>query len=381
MNDQKLRSSNFTLMSASTLLNRTIGESFIDMPGDSSHFKNSIMTGIDKLHVEDVALESERAVARPIAHPIGSHQKSLGVSSRLSPGFQQLIPAGLIIVPLLMLSAPSVSASTINSFSQACAGAFGGDPGNCLYDTHIGDPAISSVSHGASFVESNNSGGINYSAQAAATGVPGRFSLFAHAGGSSDGSDIGIGFASGTAFIEYSDLITITGGTTGTGIMRVPWNIDGGIGLSDIASASFGVDFCQLIPEGSSAGGVGCSGYPNLIDRFSASNTNYSKTWNLDFQFQYNVNYVLNTRFGISAGVSAPSGMATSDFLHTGAMQPVQFFDSFGNPITGVTITSQSGLNYLNPQAVPVPAAVWIFATGLFGLSAFARRKVDSFSM
>jgi hypothetical protein len=112
------------------------------------------------------------------------HSWCVDVSLRL------VVSAWMIVISMLVLSAPSASASTIRSFSRACAGSFGGDPGNCLDDARFGDPAISSASCGASFAETENSGGINYSAQAAGTGVPGQFSLFAHAGGSSDGSDI-----------------------------------------------------------------------------------------------------------------------------------------------------------------------------------------------
>ena len=84
-----------------------------------------------------------------------------------------------LIVPMLMFSAPSESASTIQSFSRACAGSFSDPffgPGFCLYDSQSGDPAISSASHIASFVEGDGRGGINYSAKAAGSGVPGQFS-------------------------------------------------------------------------------------------------------------------------------------------------------------------------------------------------------------
>jgi hypothetical protein len=42
----------------------------------------------------------------------------------------------------------------------------------------------------------------------------------------------------------------------------------------------------------------------------------------------------------------------------------------------GASYTSASGVNYLTaPTTVPIPAAVWLFGSGLLGLTGFARRK------
>lgn len=41
----------------------------------------------------------------------------------------------------------------------------------------------------------------------------------------------------------------------------------------------------------------------------------------------------------------------------------------------GASFTSESGASYLSVAAVPVPAAVWLFGSGLIGLTGFARRK------
>jgi hypothetical protein len=289
-------------------------------------------------------------------------------------------------IGLTSVSVVAEASTSIYSSSDACAGyalSLTVGSSGCLSDARYGDPAISNASHGYINVNSDNSGGVNYAAQAAASGVSNHFGLYASASGVSSGIEISnplSGASRSYAQISYSDIIDPTGlgrdGTTGS--MVISWAVDGGVKMSGNSTARFGVGFCQMIPVGASTGGVGCAGYPDaLTDTFTASNPSYSKTWNLNFPITYGVQYVLNTNFFTSASANSPGGNATSDFSNTGLMQPVQFYDSNGNQIYDINITSESGLDYLHPQAavVPLPAATWLFGSGLLGLLGVARRK------
>lgn len=69
------------------------------------------------------------------------------------------------------------------------------------------------------------------------------------------------------------------------------------------------------------------------------------------------------------------SAALTADYAHSllwGGISSVT--DSNGNPIVLSSALGETGFNYMN-AAVPVPAAVWLFGSGLLGLIGFARKK------
>ena len=49
--------------------------------------------------------------------------------------------------------------------------------------------------------------------------------------------------------------------------------------------------------------------------------------------------------------------------------------DSLGNPVTNYTMSSGSGFDYRYSAVVPLPAAAWLFGSGLLGLIGVARGK------
>lgn len=76
-----------------------------------------------------------------------------------------------------------------------------------------------------------------------------------------------------------------------------------------------------------------------------------------------------------SCGALASSEM-TSDYAHSllwGGISSVT--DANGNPIVLSSALGETGFNYMNAAPVPVPAAVWLFGSGLLGLIGVARRK------
>ena len=65
---------------------------------------------------------------------------------------------------------------------------------------------------------------------------------------------------------------------------------------------------------------------------------------------------------------------ADASFEHTSTLTGVTVTDLFGNPIEGITLTTASGTHLpLTVNAVPVPGALWLLASGITAL--LSRRK------
>ena len=283
---------------------------------------------------------------------------------------------------LLFVSSITVQAApTIYSWSRACAG--GINP-SCSDDYRYGDPATSSVSRPEILVLPT--GGYSYSAEASASALGNRFSLFAHAGGGTFGPDTanagGVGQYGMTANaqVQYHDEVLIPG--FGVGTLIVPWHIVGAFDISATSGdpyapgASFGVSFCQSIPGGSGVGGVACGG--GGTENFHSS-TAYDDTLLLAYKVERGMSYALNTTFNL--GVASGAGLAaaaSADFLHTGLMQAASFYDANSVLVPDVVIIAASGINYLDPQApstVPLPPSLALFAPALVGLGRWRRRQ------
>ena len=65
-------------------------------------------------------------------------------------------------------------------------------------------------------------------------------------------------------------------------------------------------------------------------------------------------------------------GLAHADFYNTAKITDIAMYDSNGNRMNDIVFTAASGTVY--PAAVPIPAAVWLFGSGLLGLVGVARR-------
>jgi hypothetical protein len=65
---------------------------------------------------------------------------------------------------------------------------------------------------------------------------------------------------------------------------------------------------------------------------------------------------------------------ASTDYSHTLRWGGITVTNQYGTPVA-FTVNSTSGFNYAQAAVVPVPAAVWLFGSGLLGLIGVARRK------
>lgn len=64
----------------------------------------------------------------------------------------------------------------------------------------------------------------------------------------------------------------------------------------------------------------------------------------------------------------------TMDFLHTARLRLVAVTDSAGSPLSGYSLESGSGLNYLNLSDVPEPASTALFLLGAVALAIAGHR-------
>lgn len=272
------------------------------------------------------------------------------------------------------------AAATLYTRSIVCSRAIGGD--SCEEDARYGNSSISRENKlvqppGSAYPDN----AWNYVAEARAAASPASFALFAQASGNSFAVPIAgpLGM-SGSALISYHDEVTVAG--SGFGTILVPWHVTGFFdvfatsGGTYTPGASFGVTFCQSIPLSSGSAGSPCTGGGSQVFMTSAS---FDQVLMLEYSIEFGVTYSLNTTFGLS--VASGAGLTvgiTGDFSHTGLQQPAVVFDGNHQLVSNPLITAASGINYLNPQASPVPEAPasWLFGAGLAGLG--MRRRLQS---
>ncbi len=93
-----------------------------------------------------------------------------------------------------------------------------------------------------------------------------------------------------------------------------------------------------------------------------------------------------DTLFGSAVG-AVPMAMTTFNTAGTtlGSIFPLSNGDIAGSPMTTAPFPGQNmafdftTINATNTSVVPVPSAVWLFASGLLGLTGIARRRRDVF--
>lgn len=77
------------------------------------------------------------------------------------------------------------------------------------------------------------------------------------------------------------------------------------------------------------------------------------------------------------SGTATATGNAFANFGNSAGITSFELYETGSNvPITNWNLTSESGeFGFYTPTAVPVPASIWLFGSGIFGLIGIARHK------
>ena len=175
----------------------------------------------------------------------------------------------------------------------------------------------------------------------------------------------------GTASATIEDSLTVNSSVNG--LMEVSFTIDG---ATNILSEYFGLTGYTSFRAKTNGNWI----YNDIF--YTDVNTTISVT------IPYLSDTPTDILFNLFSGIDIQDGDFSvfsdpysvnpiMDFSNTVTLSEILITDINGAPITGASITADSGYAYpvsmLN--AVPIPAAVWLFGSGLVGLIGVARRK------
>jgi len=208
--------------------------------------------------------------------------------------------------------------------------------------------------------------------------------LGAYATASSSGSGDNGSLLGSQAFATAQDTFTITGGS-GLATFRPTYTIDGSwtnsgtfLQLEFDYSINNGATYDAYRIQGGSGYGytIWYNGYqtslPGLI--LTSNSVTGSTQISFDVTFAFGTSFDLTTAL-YAAAVPSNSSSGTVDFASTARLTGISILQGI-NPITGFTIQSGSGTQYTaEGVVVPLPAAVWLFGSGMLGLVGVARRK------
>jgi PEP-CTERM motif len=184
------------------------------------------------------------------------------------------------------------------------------------------------------------------------------------------------------AFAQFSDMVTLSGGTPGTtGYLRIVFGLDGSfVALADDvggAGASLTIDqtdstgVVQVVGVQHSDflfGGSGVGGFPVPLPA----------TLTLDFQYLFGVPGTFGLSLAAQSDVAMEntgSGSATVDFGSTVSMLSLEILDAEKSPIAGGSVFSQDGFTYNPAASVPEPASWLLLASGVVAVIAGRRAR------
>jgi hypothetical protein len=188
--------------------------------------------------------------------------------------------------------------------------------------------------------------------------------------------------AEADSYAQYTDALTITGGT-GNGVLQLQYTVDG----SASGTGIYGGGYAYV-------GLFGASGVYSQLNNGAISNSslayitspgaNQTDTVTFYVPFTYGTQLSIEPILKTTAQYLGyePTPFASNwDFYNTATLDSALILDGTadnpGNQISNAMIAATSGLTYTPTgiSTVPLPAAAWLFGSGLLGLIGVARRK------
>lgn len=206
----------------------------------------------------------------------------------------------------------------------------------------------------------------------------------------------GGGPGAATALGTFTDDLVVNGpaGVTGGGTILLPLHVTGAVGIIAnatplLAEAGFSV-FCATSPltgSGSVCGGSNSIPFSVSVPHAPQFVFDHPQVVDLSLMltvpFTFGQEFFLERQVWVSAGLDMPEcdapcsneGTVEGRFDHTGVWGPAIVLDAAGQVVSGATIESGSGIDYLNPTggtsgpSVPEPGTLAMLLAGCLGLA------------
>lgn len=209
------------------------------------------------------------------------------------------------------------------------------------------------------------------------------------ASGSYSGATSSSSVRGSEAFATFTESFNIAGTAGQSGYFIPTFTVDGTWGKTGSAAVQFQMDynvnngptylFYRVQGDSANAPSLWYNGYVDSVPGLTVTPTSVTGSATVSIQpiaFQFNQPFDLT--IALYAGVIPYSdGSGAADFLHTALLSGISILDGNGQTLTDFSIVSGSGTLYTDTgvQAVPVPAAAWLFGSGVLALAGARQRR------